>query len=444
MMSEPLPSVLVVGAGIAGLAAGFRLQRAGFSVRVLEAETTVGGRMGSADVGGFVMNRGAGILPGSYHAIRRLIVDVGLGEYGRVDGTIGLVREGVIHRVATDHLVRDGLRTKLLSWRSKLRMVKLALDGIRIRPKLSYESLGGASEFDTETAVAYGDRRLGEEVRRYVIDPVVRGISSQGSVVEFFFVAVNLLGTGFLAYPGRMGFLAEALAAKLDVTTSAVVTSVAHEGQGARVTWRHEGAEHTAVVDACVLAVPGELVPELYVDLDTRAAQILAGPLRYGTVFVAHFGLSARPEEPAMLVMVPSDEDPGMYCIAFDHHLRPSMVPGGRGQLTTYWAHEWCEEHSALSDDELIERMLPSVERLVPGVRALVEVTRIDRWPRAAIRASPGYCAAISELSERIDPNCPVQLAGDYFTSSSANASAVSGERAAARLIARAKLEPKS
>lgn len=246
----------------------------------------------------------------------------------------------------------------------------------------------------------------------------------------------------FLAYPGRMGFLAEALAAKLDVTTNARVSSVAHEGQRVRVNWRHEELEHSDVVDACVLAVPGELVPSHYANLDARAAQILAGPLHYATVFVAHVGLSARPAEPSMIVMVPSGEDPGMYAIVFDHHLRPAMVGADRGQLTTYWAHEWCETHSDLSDVELIEAMLPSIERFVPDVRSLLEVTRIDRWPRAAMAGAPGYCAAILELFERLDPNCPVQLAGDYFTSSSVNASAVSGERAAARLIARGR-EPK-
>lgn len=130
-----------------------------------------------------------------------------------------------------------------------------------------------------------------------------------------------------------------------------------------------------------------------------------------------------------------------MYGIVFDHHLRPAMVKAGRGQLTAYWAHDWCEEHSGLSDDELIEVMLPSIERFVPEVRSLVQVTRIDRWPQSAIVGAPGFCAAISELLERLDPNGPVQLAGDYFTSSTANASAVSGERAAARIIARAKLE---
>lgn len=430
------PRAIVVGAGIAGLTAAFRLQQAGFSVCVLESEAVVGGRMSSIDVDGFVMNRGAGMLPGSYRAIRQLAADVGLGEFGRTDGTIGIVREGVVHRVQTDHLVRDGARTKLLSWKSKLRMAKLALDAVRIRPKLSYERIDGAKSFDIESALAYAERRLDDEARRYVVDTVVRGISIEASAVEFFFVAVNLLGTGFLAYPGRMGFLAEALAAKLDVTTRATVTSVAHEGPRVRVSWSCEGVEHVQVVDACVLAVPGELVPNIYVDLDARAAQILTGPLRYGTVYVGHFGLSARPAEPASIVMLPTAEDPGMYGLVFDHHLRPASVPAGRGQLTTYWSHEWCVAHSALSDEELIEKMLGSIERFVPDVRSLLKVARVDRWPRAAMAGAPGYCTAISQLFEYLDPHSPVQLAGDYFTSSSVNASAVSGERAAAQLIA--------
>lgn len=433
------PRAIVIGAGIAGLAAGFRLKQAGFSVRVLEAEAIVGGRMSSIDVDGFVMNRGAGIMPGSYKALQKLSVDVGIGELARAEAMIGIVRDGVIHRMETAHLGRDSLRTKLLSWKCKLRMAKLVVDAARIGPKMSYERIDGAQEFDVETASQYAARRLGDEARRYVVEPVVRGASSDASVVEYFFVTANLLGTGFLAYPGRMGFLAEALAAKLDVTTNAAALSVAHEGPRVRVTWRHEDAEHAEVVDACVLAVPGELVAGLYRDLDARAAKLLSGKLRYGTVYVAHFGLSAQPSEPAGLLMLPAEEDPGMYAIAFDHHLRPAAVEPGRGQLTTYWCHQWCVANSAASDEELIEKMLPSIEKFVPNVRSLIRVARVDRWPMAAMQSSPGYCAALAQLHETLDPRSPVQLAGDYFASPSTNAAAISGERAAAALIARFK-----
>ncbi|SNC63582.1 Phytoene dehydrogenase-related protein [Kytococcus aerolatus] len=50
--------VLVVGAGVAGLAATRRLEEAGLTVELLEAEVTAGGRIGSEIVDGFTVDHG--------------------------------------------------------------------------------------------------------------------------------------------------------------------------------------------------------------------------------------------------------------------------------------------------------------------------------------------------------------------------------------------------
>jgi oxygen-dependent protoporphyrinogen oxidase len=154
-----------VGAGISGLTAAFRLHQRGFDVTVLEADEAIGGRMSSVVQDGFTMNRAANILPASYGTIRQLADDVGLGhEITRMDGAIGTLRDGRIRRLRSDHLVGDALRTDLLSWRSKLRAVRLLVDAIRMRKTLSYENLGEARRFDVETAAAYFERRLDPEL----------------------------------------------------------------------------------------------------------------------------------------------------------------------------------------------------------------------------------------------------------------------------------------
>ncbi|WP_236245979.1 NAD(P)/FAD-dependent oxidoreductase [Streptomyces sp. CC210A] len=66
--------VLVVGAGVAGLACARDLLGAGVGVRVLEASGGVGGRMRSDRVDGFVVDRGFQVFNTSYPQVRRRLV----------------------------------------------------------------------------------------------------------------------------------------------------------------------------------------------------------------------------------------------------------------------------------------------------------------------------------------------------------------------------------
>lgn len=63
--------VIVVGAGVAGLAAAGHLTRAGLTVTVLEAAPTTGGRMATEKVDGFRLDRTAQLLSTSYPELRR-------------------------------------------------------------------------------------------------------------------------------------------------------------------------------------------------------------------------------------------------------------------------------------------------------------------------------------------------------------------------------------
>ncbi|MEV7096822.1 NAD(P)/FAD-dependent oxidoreductase [Amycolatopsis sp. NPDC051045] len=74
--------VVIVGAGLAGLAAAVTLHRAGVPCAVLEASDDVGGRVRTDLVDGFRLDRGFQILNPAYPAIRRL-VDVDALRLGR-------------------------------------------------------------------------------------------------------------------------------------------------------------------------------------------------------------------------------------------------------------------------------------------------------------------------------------------------------------------------
>jgi phytoene dehydrogenase-like protein len=65
--------VIVVGAGLAGLACALDLTRAGLTVRVLEASDAVGGRMRTDVHGGFRLDRGFQVFNTSYPQVKRRV-----------------------------------------------------------------------------------------------------------------------------------------------------------------------------------------------------------------------------------------------------------------------------------------------------------------------------------------------------------------------------------
>jgi len=268
----PTERAIVVGAGITGLTAAFRLRQRGFAVTVLEAGPTVGGKMSSVRRDGYVVNRAANILPSSYAALTALVREVGLGDQvGEIPAVLGVPRDGRIHRLRASGpgMLVDGARTPLLSPRAKLRLGRLLVDALRMRGSLSYRNLGAAARYDTETVAEYCDRRLDPEIREYLVEPILRALFTLNadtvSVVDFFFAAVNFVGSGLLRYPCGIDFLVQALAGRLDVRTGARVTCVKADSGGARVDWVDAGGEpHEEEAAAAVLAVSGAQVPELY------------------------------------------------------------------------------------------------------------------------------------------------------------------------------------
>ncbi|WP_062437014.1 NAD(P)/FAD-dependent oxidoreductase [Herbidospora daliensis] len=66
-------TVIIVGAGLAGLACGLRLHRSGVPVTVLEASDGVGGRMRTDVVDGFRLDRGFQVLNTGYPEVPRVL-----------------------------------------------------------------------------------------------------------------------------------------------------------------------------------------------------------------------------------------------------------------------------------------------------------------------------------------------------------------------------------
>ncbi|MFI9011857.1 NAD(P)/FAD-dependent oxidoreductase [Actinosynnema sp. NPDC053489] len=98
-MPEPDADVVVVGAGLAGLAAAVRLHRAGLAVVVCEAGDDVGGRVRTDEVDGFLLDRGFQVLLPAYPEVRRLFDLPALELRPFLRGAVAVADSGRYHLV---------------------------------------------------------------------------------------------------------------------------------------------------------------------------------------------------------------------------------------------------------------------------------------------------------------------------------------------------------
>jgi phytoene dehydrogenase-like protein len=72
-MSDEQPRIVIVGAGLAGLACARVLAAAGRPFRILEASNAVGGRVRTDVVDGFLLDRGFQVFLPAYPEARRVL-----------------------------------------------------------------------------------------------------------------------------------------------------------------------------------------------------------------------------------------------------------------------------------------------------------------------------------------------------------------------------------
>jgi glycine/D-amino acid oxidase-like deaminating enzyme len=169
--------VVVIGAGLAGLACARRLTRQGVDVVVLEAAEAVGGRVRTDTVNGFLCDRGFQLLNPAYPEVRR-VLDIPALRLQPFPAAIVVATETgrrtladprrtptLLPKVATA-LLRRGIG----SIREQAAFARWALRTTRRRPD------GFLSEPDCGWGQALTDRGIDGELRTRVIEPFLAGV----------------------------------------------------------------------------------------------------------------------------------------------------------------------------------------------------------------------------------------------------------------------------
>lgn len=435
-----MPRCAIVGAGLSGLTAGYRLQQAGWQVDVFEATNSPGGRVQTVRRDGYAIDTGASALGSTYHSYVALARELGVEMRGTA-AYIGIRRAGATHLLDMDHMVRSGVKTGALSLAAKLRVPRLALDVAlaKARGRLDYADMRKAAPLDTESARAYATRSLSAELDSYLCEPIVRTMliadTDKVSKVELFSGIGNIFTAKILALAGGQGRMPEALADRLKVHLQTPVTEVRRDEN--RVHVSHSGT--TSDYDACVITCPLPEAAAICVD-DRGILGPLDKSLGYTQCISVALGTSRPPDCPAFLLMFPSVEDPDIALMFLDHNKAPDRAPAGSGLLSCLWETGASERMIDAPDEQLVEHTVATVFKVFPELRGTVEFTHVTRWRRALPFTRIGAYREIGRLNAQLDPASPVQYAADFMSAAGQNTAVEFGNRAARNLIRSAAL----
>ncbi|KAA8880612.1 FAD-dependent oxidoreductase [Nocardia colli] len=435
--SSPLGGqrMAVVGAGIAGLTAAFRLYRAGAEVVVFERAQRVGGRMSTIELDGFVIDLGAGILSYAYTEMLRLIADAGLTH--RIEpqaGSFGIIRDGRMHRF--------GHHRELWARNPRARKAfgELLGEARRYRERIAEDGLEAVVGADTEDILGYLRRCGATELLESFIEPLCGDIwlSSPAdlSAANLLYYLAHTAGAEFFGSAAGVGFLPTGLAAYVPVRTGCTVTGIEPRGDGVAISWDCAGQPgRTTDFDAVVVAVPAPQAAALCPTLPppVRALLFSITYVRNIEVFLA---LARPPDEPATWIH-PGRATPELASVVMDHRKAPAHVPPGRGLVSSYWRPCWSEKRWDADDPAIVEGALRTLERLYPGLGDDVLAAHVQRWDPCVVAQPPGGIRELARLTRELDGRAPLYFAGDYFGISTTENAVRSGTRAVRRIIAR-------
>jgi oxygen-dependent protoporphyrinogen oxidase len=439
-----LRRVVVVGAGVSGLAVARSLLRPGpddggvpVDVTVLEASGRAGGKLRTIDVGGMPVEAGADSFVVRKPWAVDLCKELGLQDEVVIPGATGAFVWARGRLVPFPDRSAFGIPSdlgELLRWRGLPRGPKLRamLDLVRAPRKGDQdEALGALLR-----------RRLGEGASRVLVEPLLAGLHAgdplvlstlatfpelrrwevaHGSLIRGAKAAVGAAGEErgrkpiFATVWGGLGRLVAKMVEDIGadrVRLDRPVSAIHAEPDGFMV----EAAATHFHADALVLATPAFEAARLLGDLNPGASDELAAiPYASTAVVILVYprGTAACLPEDGTGFVVPVGERTITACTWVSRKW-PHDEFEDRAVVRCFVGRAGDERALELSDDELTTRVAAEVEAAVP-IGASAEASRVVRWNRAMPQYEVGHLDRIARVTSALERTPGVVVTGAAY-----------------------------
>jgi protoporphyrinogen oxidase len=384
--------IAVVGGGIAGLAAAYRLQQAGYDPTVFEASDTVGGLAATYETAGDPIERYYHHLSATEETIVELAEELGVAD--RLEwrwGHDSYYVDGVVHPLNTAWEIAA---YPYLSVYDKFRLGMLTL-GVDVR--------GGRPRFDT-----YDDLEAFEHVPikkfllehttqgvyDYFFEPLLRakfGPRAEDVSAAWLLGRIKFRGERDLRKGERLGYFEGSFAVLLEalveavgrenVVTEARVHDIAFNGSVESIAVEQDGTVEAHAVNDVVVTT----MPNLLEQWTGYACEI-----DFQGSVVAVFGMDEAVTDTYWLNI--ADEAPFGALIEHTNFVPPARYGGEHLLYCASYVQSTDEPLWNMTDEEVRDHWLAGIEAMFPEfTREQVRWMKVSRNPRTAPIYERGY-----------------------------------------------------
>jgi monoamine oxidase len=376
-----VPRIAVVGAGIAGLNAAYKLKQAGLTATIFEGANRTGGRMFTATdllAEGLTTELGGEFIDSNHEELLNLMTEFGLERLDtRAPGAAALKPE--TYFVNGRHYTQEQAARAFVPIAKKILADYDALGDV-----VDYKTEGGGTKIDRMSIAQYLDGIGVTGWMRELID--VAYVTEYGldageqSALNFVFLigsgdledeeAFALLGESDERYKVRGGNqrVVDELAKRLQpqIRTLHRLEAVQSRVTGFTLTFQHEGKAVDEQADVVILTVPFSILREIKLNVELPALKQRAiRELAYGMNAKVLVGFRSRPwEKLGYSGATYSDQ---MFQLAWANSL---LQAGSAGGLTLYSGGKLAIDVGQGSAEAAAARLMPGIERAYPGTTA--------------------------------------------------------------------------
>ncbi|MDG2307923.1 MAG: protoporphyrinogen oxidase [Candidatus Binatia bacterium] len=471
MEAQQRPRLVVIGAGITGLAAAHRAwEKSGDSVdvRVLEASPRAGGVIATEKQGELLLEGGPDSFvtdkPGAINLCRRIGLEDEIHPTQEQFRKTLIVSRGRLHsmpdafQLMAPAKLGPFLRSPVLSWKGRLTALKDL-----VLPR------GGPAEGGDESLASFVRRRLGDEVLDRIAQPMIGGIytadpetlSLASTMPRFIDMerdhrsvvlalaarmrqAPNEAASGprygiFVSLRGGIGALVERLVERLPpgaLRTNAPVARMTRDEAGPRPWKVHLENGDAEEADAVIVSAPAQRASTLLSDFDGALGAGL-GEIAYSSAAIVSLAYR-RADVPfapkAFGFVVPFVEGRKIIAGSFSSIKYAGRAPEDQ-LLVRIFVGGALQPEVLENDDTALAALVREELRDLLGIRSEPSLTRIHRWPSSMPQYYVGHAGRVRQLEQQAAAHPGLALAGNAYHGVGLADCIRDGEEASARML---------